>query len=140
MSSPAQPATYELVGESVSVTLDGSGNGTVKWTPGQATSGVGYSGPTPSRNGGYTVDLTGTAVSVSTNTKEAQALTYISYGVQSAAQSDFVGQTIEGSTGDTGSFTAHLRPGDWVTTKWIGGDVGSVATMKLIGTVNPPGV
>jgi hypothetical protein len=140
LSSPTPPATYQLVGENALAVLDGTGKGTARWTPGQSVSGAsGYAGAGYSRNGGYTVDITGTFVSVATNTLEASAITYITYGTQSFTASDAVGTTVQGSTGDTGSFTAKLRPGDWVTTVWTGGDVGAIATMKLLGTVNPPG-
>lgn len=134
MSSP-QIQPYQIT-ETVSVKLDSSGNGKASITPGQPSpaGGVGAG-----RNSGMSWDVVGTAVSVSTNTAEAAAKTYISYGQLSQTSVDFVGQTINGSTGDSGTFTAHLRPGDWVTTVWTGGDPNAIATMRIIGTVNPPG-
>jgi hypothetical protein len=127
---------YQIT-ETVSVKLDGSGNGKASISPGQPSpaGGVGAS-----RNSGLSWDVVGTAVSVSTNTKEATAKTYISYGGLSQTSVDFVGATDRASTGDSGTFTAYLRPGDWVTTVWSGGDANAVATMRIIGTVNPPGM
>jgi hypothetical protein len=135
MTTPA--ASFPL-NENVQVKLDGSGNGTARVSPGQAASPG--SGVGAGRNSGLTWDLAGIAVSVATNTLEAQAQAYVSYGVQSAGAADLQGQTQEGSTGDTCTVTATLRPGDWVTVKWTGGDAGQVATMRVFGTVNPPGV
>jgi hypothetical protein len=142
----ASPSSYALVGETRSVVLNGSGNGSAMWTPGQA--GAPGSGVGASRSSGYTVDVTAVAVSVAPapgNTaiiNQAQAALYVSYGIQSATPSDFQGQTPTGSTGDTDTLTgnAALRPGDWITVKWSGGDAGATATMQVMGTVNPPGV
>lgn len=124
--------------ESFTVTLNGSGNGTARISPGQPAapgSGVGAS-----RNSGLLWNLSGIAVSVATNVAEAQAQAYISYGIQSNGPGDLQGQTQEGSTGDTCTVTATLRPGDWVTVSWTGGDAGQVATARVFGTVTPPGV
>jgi hypothetical protein len=127
--------------DSVTVTLDGSGNGVAKWTPGQTASNVADAGgASPGRNSGYSANVTGVGVSVLTNVAEAQASCYVSFGIQSATANDFQGQTQTGSTGDTCTVnTGALRPGDWITVKWTGGDANGVATMKLFGTVNPPG-
>jgi hypothetical protein len=138
------PQPYQLEGEQAQVTLNGSGNGTARWTPGAAGSpGSGVGIP---RTSGYSVSVTGVAVSVGIatgNTKiinEAQCSVFISYGVQSATALDFQGQTGTGSHGDTDSMSQTLRPGDWITAVWSGGDAGAVATMRILGTVNPPGV
>jgi hypothetical protein len=123
--------------ENASVVLDGSGNGTARISPGQAGSpgcGVGAS-----RYSGLTWDVTGVYVSVATNAAEANATCYVSYGIQSVNPADGQGTTITGSTGDTCSLSATLRPGDWVTVKWTGRDAGALATMRVFGTVNPPG-
>lgn len=123
--------------EPATVVLDGSGNGTAKISPGQPAapgSGVGAA-----RNSGLLWHLAGIGVKVATNTNEAVAKAYVSYGIQSATDNDFQGQTQTGSTGDTCTVTATLRPGDWVTVKWTGGDAGQVATMRLFGTITPPG-
>jgi hypothetical protein len=127
--------------DSVSVKLDGSGNGTARWTPGLSATGVANAGGAqPGRNSGYTAGVTGVGVSVATNVAEAQASCYVSFGVQSSGPNDFQGQTQTGSTGDTCTInTGNLRPGDWVTIKWTGGDANALATMKLFGTVNPQG-
>jgi hypothetical protein len=131
------PLPYDL-NEQVAVTLNGSGNGTARISPGQP--GAPGSGVGASRNSGLQWQLSGVAVSVLTNVAEAQAACYISYGIQSNGPADLQGQTQEGSTGDTCSVTAVLRPGDWVTVVWTGGDAGVVATMRVFGTVTPPGV
>ncbi len=131
------PSDYELI-ESASVTLDGSGNGTVRWSPGQVAAGSSGGGGI-SRKSGYIVHIVAVSVSVATKTLEASAATYVSYGVQSFSANDFVGQTQLGSTGDTCTITVSLRPGDWITTVWTGGDAGKIATMKISGTVTPAG-
>jgi hypothetical protein len=138
---PLQPSTTSSISpypitDSVSVTLDVNGNGTATITPGQASPGGGVG---IARNSGYSWDITGTYVSASEDTSQATATTYISYGIQSTNPEDAVGTTALGSSGDTGTFTAHLLPGDWVTTQWAGGTPGAIATMKITGTVNPPG-
>jgi hypothetical protein len=135
-SSGAAPSSYQIT-DSVSVVLDSSGNGTARITPGQPATGGGTGA---GRSSGLTWSLSGCYVSVSTNVQEASAVAYITYGIQAFGNQDAVGDTVTGSTGDTGSFTATLRPGDWLTAVWTGGDAGSVATMKVLGSVNPPGV
>jgi hypothetical protein len=138
--------SYPLEGEYTNVTLNGAGGGTARWTPGQQPPGVASGGVGPGRSSGYSVDVTAVSVNVGVapgNTaivNEAQASLYISYGVQSATQLDFQGQTASGSHGDTDTVTATLRPGDWVTVEWTGGDANAVATMRIFGTVNIPGV
>jgi hypothetical protein len=140
--SQSGPSPYQLADETVSVTLDGSGNGTARITPGQPASGGGVGA---SRNSGLTWDVTGCAVSVqplaghTAPVNEAQASTFISMGIQANGPNEFQGQTQTGSTGDTCSLAQTLRPGDWITTIWTGGDPGAIATMRIIGTVNPPG-
>jgi hypothetical protein len=144
MASPAPLQSYPLAGETATAVLNGSGNGTARWTPGAAGSpgsGVGIS-----RQGGYTVNVAGVAVSVAPAPgnpaiiNEAQCSVYVSYGIQSATANDFHGQTPSGSHGDTDSMSAVLRPQDWITATWSAGDAGALATMRIIGTVNPPGV
>jgi hypothetical protein len=125
------------INDSATVILDSNGNGKATLTPGQVSPGGGVG---VARNSGYSWDVTGTYVNVSTDVNQATAVTYISYGIQSTNAEDAVGNTALGSTGDTGTFNAHLLPGDWITTIWTGGDPGSIATMKITGTVNPPGV
>jgi hypothetical protein len=131
------PDPYPLH-EQASVKLDGSGNGTVRISPGLP--GAPGSGVGASRNSGLLWNVTGIGVSVVTNTAEAVCKAYISYGVQSAAAGDFQGQTQTGSTGDTCTVNASLRPGDWITLVWSGGDANAVATARIFGTVTPPGV
>jgi hypothetical protein len=124
--------------ESVSVKLDGSGNGTARTSPGQA--GSPGSGVGAGRNSGLIWNVTGIGVSVLTNAAEAVAKAYISYGIQSSTPNDFQGQTQTGSTGDTCTVNAALRPGDWVTVTWTGGDANAVATARIFGSITFPGV
>jgi hypothetical protein len=130
-----QPSQYPL-NENATVILNGSGNGTARISPGQP--GAPGSGVGAGRNSGLLWNVSGIGVSVATNVKEAQASAYISYGIQSAGPDDFQGQTQTGSTGDTCTVNATLRPGDWVSVTWAGGDAGAVATMRVFGTVTPP--
>jgi hypothetical protein len=130
------PSALDL-NETATVTLNGSGNGTARISPGQP--GAPGSGVGAARNSGLLWNLAGIAVSVATNVKEAQASAYVSYGIQSQTPGDFQGQTQTGSTGDTCTVTASLRPGDWITVEWTGGDAGAVATMRVFGTITPPG-
>lgn len=120
-------APYPL-NENNTVVLDGSGNGITRLSP----YGARYSG--------LLWNLEGVAVSVATNNSEAQASCFISYGIQSNTPNDLQGVTQQGSTGDTCTVTASLKPGDWVTVQWTGGDPGQVATMRVFGTVTPPGI
>jgi hypothetical protein len=129
------PSQYPL-NEEISVTLNGSGNGTARISPGQP--GAPGSGVGASRNSGLLWNLEGIYVSVATQVKEAEATAYISYGIQSNGPGDGQGTTASGSSGDTCTVTPSLRPGDWITVTWSGGDAGSLATMRVFGSVTPP--
>jgi hypothetical protein len=137
------PTSYQLADETVSITLNGSGNGPARISPGQPSPGGGVGA---SRNSGLTWTVTGVAVSVqplpghTVPVNEAQASAYISMGIQANGPNEFQGQTAQGSTGDTCTLAQTLRPGDWITVIWTGGDAGAIATMRVIGTVNPPGM
>lgn len=134
MTTPqAQPQLYEQA----SVKLNGSGNGTAKLSPGQP--GSPGSGVGAGRNSGYAWNVTGIAVSVATAVDEATAYAYISYGILSNGPGDLQGQSQTGSTGDTCTVNANLRPGDWVSVRWAGGDPNQIATMRVFGTVILPG-
>jgi hypothetical protein len=137
MSVPYQPESYPL-SEQVTIVLNGSGNGTAKISPGQP--GAPGSGVGAGRNSGLVWNVTGIFVGVATNVAEAQAVAYISYGILSQTKGDAQGQTQTGSTGDTCTVNASLRPGDWVSVNWTGGDANALATMRVFGTVQPPGV
>lgn len=112
--------------ENAQVILDGSGNGIAKMSP----HGTRYSG--------YTWSPINLYVTVSTNAKEAQAIAYVSYGILSSTANDAIGQTSTGSTGDTCGMTQTVKPGDWISVRWTGGDPGAVATMRVTGTANLP--
>jgi hypothetical protein len=131
------PAPFPIP-DFATVILNGSGNGTARISPGQA--GSPGSGVGAGRNSGLTWSVTGVAVKVATNVKEASADAYVSYGIQSTGQEAFRGQTQTGSTGDTCTMNETLRPGDWITVTWANGDAGAIATMTVFGTVNPPGL
>jgi len=143
MNSPTPPKSYPLTGEVATVKLDGSGNGTARWSPGAA--GAPGSGVGAPRRGGYSVDVAGAAVAVaivSPNTQilnEAQCSVYLSRGIQSATATDFLAQTFTGSHGDTCTISQNLVPQDWITAVWSGGDAGALATLTVMGTANPPG-
>ena len=130
--------------ENVSVVLDGSGNGTIRISPGQP--GAPGSGVGASRNSGLLWNVAGVAVSAAplpgktAPVADAQASCYISYGIQSATPNDFQGQTQTGSTGDTCTVNARLRPGDWITITWASGDAAVRATARIFGTITPPGI
>jgi hypothetical protein len=113
--------------EVVQIKLNGSGNGTASITP---------VGP---RGTGVRWQLAAVAVKVATNTAEAGCVCYVSYGQLNTADISQKGNTSLGSTGDTCGLSVTLRPGDYVSCKWTGGDANAVATMILTGTIYPPG-
>lgn len=115
------PPTGE-VDEQVTITLNGSGNGTAQITP---------PGPRTAPNW----SVTNVFVSVATNTLESTAQLYVSRGIKSATAFDARGQTATGSSGDQYAVGFNLRPGDWLTVVWTGGDAGARATMTIKGTI-----
>jgi len=124
-NAPSESVTVDL-SESVSVVLDGSGNGTAKLSP----YGTRYSG--------YSWQPVNLFVSVSTSVKQAFATAYVSYGIFSQTPNDAIGTTITGSSGDTCGMSQTLLPGDWISVKWTGGDAGAIATFRITGTVTVP--
>lgn len=106
--------------ESGSVTLDGSGNGTVRLRP---VSSREYWLPSLA------------SVGCSTNVNEAQCKIYIG---PSATPQYFVDQTVDGSSGDSTDrvsgyvIARHQQPYIWAV--WSGGDAGAQATMVVSGT------
>jgi hypothetical protein len=103
---------------SVTVVLNGSGAGTAKIGPAGAFE---------------TWQAEAAAVSVATNTAEAQCRIYV--GTDATAP-NYVDGTLSGSTGDsTGRVSARpLKLGDYVWAVWSGGDAGAVATLNVTGT------
>lgn len=98
---------------SVTVVLDGSGNGTCQ--------GLGPVSP------GETWAVTVISVRCSSNASEAIASAYLS-GV-------LLGTTTWGSTGDSDTgITQELANGQTIYATWTGGDPGATATMGLTGT------
>lgn len=121
------PATLN---ESVLITLDGSGNGTAQITP----PGPRMSGPT------WTVGNVAVQQAIGTPVKNASGRLYFSQGIRSASDTtDFVAATVNASLGANIGANVTMRPGDWITFKWTGGDSGAVVAMVIKGTVNIPG-
>lgn len=109
--------------ESASVTLDGSGNGTLAMKP---------------LGGGETWQPGLVAVKCSTNASEAQCRIYIG---PSPSDQYFVGSTLSGSTGDSTdqvSGYAVDTHGSTLWAVWEGGDPGAQATMQVNGTEQIP--
>jgi hypothetical protein len=131
MTSPPNTVAADL-NENQSVTLDSNGNGKVTFSP----HGTRYSG--------YDWRPMNLFVSVqpapgnSAIINQASATAYVSYGVQSATPSDAIGTTILGSSGDTCGMTQTLKPGDWITVVWTGGDAGAIATARVTGQADLP--
>lgn len=106
----------EQLQQSASVTLDGSGNGTV------------FLGPNIVREF-WTPDAV--SVVTSPNTTEAQCFLYLGNGPTPGNQ---LGATFTGSTGDTCAMAGFdLRPGQSIIAKWVGGTPGAVATVTVFG-------
>lgn len=104
----------------VSVKLDGSGNGTA--TTGPTAAGEAW-------QAGYVV-----GVQVATNTAEAIARGWAGNGPPSG----FLGASTWGSTGDVNSDTPQLTQGQKVTVRWAGGDPGAMAYLTVVGTRKLP--
>jgi hypothetical protein len=109
------------IDEQVTISLDGSGNGTASITP-------------PGSRSAPVWTVSNVFVSVATNTNEATATLYVSRGIKTATAFDARGQTATGSSGDQYSVGFTLRPGDWLSVSWNGGDAGAKATMTIKGT------
>lgn len=119
MTTPAgQP-----LNENASVTLDGSGNGTLRMVP--------YSG---------SLAWLPSVVSVSASSNNAEASCKIFIGATATAQY-FVDGTLSGSTGDSsGSVSGYQvdTHGNSLWAVWTGGDPGATATMVVSGTEQRP--
>ena len=102
--------------ETAIVTLDANGNG------------IAATGPLTAREIWYP---TGVAVSVATNTAEAECGIYVGDGVR---PSTLRGATVSGSTGDAATLNEAVRMGFKIFAQWTGGDPGSVATLVITGT------
>lgn len=122
-----------------------SGNVASVWIARVPQSGLGNGivriGPYGARNGGYSWQPEQAQVSVDTNVNEAACTLYVTYGIQAFGKQDAIGTTQSGSTGATCAMPNRvLRPGDWITAVWTGGDPGSIARLLVTGQVNIPGV
>lgn len=100
--------------KSVTVVLDGNGNGTCPPL-----------GPT---SYGETWTLSGVSLQASSNAAEATGSV--------ALNGSLIGTTTWASTGDTGvaASLVQVMTGQVLTATWAGGDPGAVATMTVLGT------
>lgn len=100
-----------------SVVLNGSGNGSVSFTP-----------------HGENWRITNTGVRVSTTVLEAVASTYRGL----IGPPYLIEVTNSGSHGDNSNTDIFLRDGETVIIEWVGGDVGATATATLTGWRSTP--
>jgi len=116
-------ATQQPLNENGSVTLDGSGNGTLQMKP---------------WGGGVTWQPATVSVKASSNVSEASAKVYVG---PSATDPYFVDGTLSGSTGDSTGRVAGFpvdTHGNSLWVVWSGGDAGATATAQLNGTLVTP--
>lgn len=106
--------------ESASVTLDGSGNGTVSIGPSSQF---------------QIWNVTNEGCNVTSNTNEPVFKLYKSSGISAGA---FLGGSNQGSN-DSASIDVTLYSGMKLTGVWTGGDAGATATLALQGTMTVPG-
>jgi hypothetical protein len=101
----------------VTVTLDGSGNG------------IARIGPAGARE---VWNAENASVHASSSVKEAQCKIFVG---TDATASNYVDGTLSGSTGDsTDRVSAYPIPyGQYIWAQWIGGDAGAVAYLKVTG-------
>lgn len=103
--------------DTASVTLDGSGNGSVRF------------GPNHPRQAWRVNSI---SVQVATNTKEATAQVYRG----NVSPGSRISGTVSGSTGDTDpDLNEHLWPGEYITVSWTGGDANTKATATYSGVI-----
>lgn len=106
-----------LLDASGSITLDGSGNGTVRLAP-----------------AGEKWEVRRTRVECSTSTTEAVVRLYRNQ----VAPRYVIDGTESGSTGDTSDTVYFLEDGVGVIVEWTGGDPGATATVTLSGWRSNP--
>lgn len=113
-------ATSLPLSETGSVTLDGTGKGTVRMRP-------------PSAREHWLPTLA--SVSVSSSNNEAQCRIYVG---GAAIQASFVDGTLSGSTGDStdrvSGYDVNASQQPYIFAVWTGGDPGAQATLVLAGT------
>ncbi len=100
------------------VTLDGSGNGTVRMAP-----------------VGCKWEIKRTYVKCSTNVNEAVMTVYQG----TVSPTTYIEDTQMGSTGDTSDTTHFIEDGNALFFTWTGGDVGAIATVTISGWQSVPG-
>jgi hypothetical protein len=149
VTSPAAPASYPLNTDTYQAILNGSGNATIQIQPGAAASPG--SGVGASRRGGFSWDVQAIVPSVNPLpanpgvVKSCLVSVYVSFGIQQATPSALVGNTTlpttaTGPSSEPCLFPGNLVPGDWITVTFTGGDAGAIATVRIFGQANPPGV
>jgi hypothetical protein len=108
-----------LKGQSNSVTLNASGNGTAKI------------GPISSRETWYPANAHVSA-NIGQVTNEAQCIVYVGDGV---GPNNFRDGTLSGSSGDTTDAIGNdvIKQGQYVFAVWSGGDAGALATLTVTG-------
>lgn len=108
-----------IKGASKTVTLDGSGNGTVQL------------GPISAREIWYPSNAHVSA-NIGSVINEAQCIVYVGTTVES---NNFRDGTLSGSSGDsTDAINAdQINMGEYVFAQWIGGDAGAIATLSVTG-------
>jgi hypothetical protein len=109
--------------ENGTVTLDGSGGGTLKMVP---------------WGGGVTWLPSAVSVKASSSTKEASCKIYIG---PSVTDQYFVDGTLSGSTGDSTDRVNGYQVdthGSTLWAVWAGGDAGAAATMQINGIYRAP--
>jgi hypothetical protein len=145
---PAIPATAPL-NEIFQQKLDGTGGATISIQPGAAASPG--SGVGASRRGGFSWDTQAIVPSVFPLAgnpgvvKSCLVSVYVSLGIQQAQQAQLVGNstlpaTASGPSSEPCLYPGNLKPGDWITVTFAGGDIGAIATVRVFGTSNPPGL
>lgn len=112
-----------VLNENATVTLDGSGNGTLKMVPWA---------------GSVTWRPSSVSVKASSNTNEATCKIYVG---PSATDSYFVDGTFSGSSGDSTDRVNGYQVdthGNALWAVWQDGDAGAVATMSVSGVADQP--
>lgn len=107
---------------SASVTLDGSGNGTVQLGP--SIPGVSWTPAT---------------VAITVNPVSATVVSQFGLYNGNLQPGNFIGGTYTGDSNSTDVSAVTLHPGNVLTGVWSGGNPGATATMTITGTQSIPG-
>ena len=153
-ATPATDNNFPLNGELAQINLNGSGAGVITKTPGQVASGA-SGGSGAGRRSGLEWNVTAITVTVAPAPGNANVINaptiawYLSWGVlpntanlnpaDCVATSQLV-PTTSGPQVVNCVFPATIIPGDWIIVTVANGDIGAQVTMRVYGTVVPPGV